>query len=164
MYDDDNVFVSIRESAMRKIGLLLVPLLLIAFVVFAPANARDDTDVRLSALETRIAVIETQIAGPATAPTKAAATSDAITVSGVGVSTSEDFTLQAGRYQVTATWSGGDYFIGHLWEPSGEGAYLFNEYQASQTATVVYMARESGTYFMEVSNTDGPWEITFSPR
>lgn len=148
---------------MRKLVFIIIPLLIIVFAVFAPAKAQDDTEARLSALETRVAAIEAQLAAPEPVATLSTA-SGAVTVSGVGVATSDDFVLQAGRYQVTATWSGGDYFIGHLWEPSGDGEYLFNEYQASQTATVVYMARESGTYFVEVSNTDGPWEVTFSPR
>lgn len=148
---------------MRKLMFFVVPLFLVAYIVLAPVNAQDDTETRLSALETRVGAIETQLAGPDGVPTQAASTG-AVTVSGVGVATSVDFTLQAGRYQVTATWSGGEYFIGNIWEPSGGNDLLFNEYQTGQSASVIYVAPEAGTYFMEVSNTHGPWEITFTPR
>jgi hypothetical protein len=89
-------------------------------------------------------------------------------VSGVGVSVSDPFSLTAGRYRVSASVDVSDYsgFACQLHGPDGYEELIFNELietpQLWTGSTVVTLGAD-GEYFVEVSNTDAPWTIEFSP-
>lgn len=90
------------------IGLIAV---LMAVYVFAPTSAQDDTEDRLSALETRVAVLETAISSngvaleePWQTPTSSAGiTAHAYEFTGQTSSIIEPFDIDEGTYR--ATWS-----------------------------------------------------------
>lgn len=137
-----------------------------------PAIAQDPTEDRLSALETRVADLETRLSvleGDAvpTAQPSPGSGEGTVVLSGVGSVVTEDFWLDAGRYEVTVTYESGCCIIVRPYGPSGgEGRSIFNEISSNvggQAATI-YQASDSGNYFLEVSNNNGPWTLTFKKR
>lgn len=136
-----------------------------------------DLEANVQKLDGRVSVLETQIANiphDASLPAPESPTTEdeeapaALTVEGVGTTVSDKFALEPERYRVDATITGiSDFsgFIVYLLGPSGTEDLLFNEiiegggtWEGSVTTTVV----EGGQYFVEVSNTDAAWQLTFS--
>ena len=90
-----------------------------------------------------------------------------IVISGTGSIVTEDFHLDAGRYEATVTIETGCCIAIFLYGPAGE-ELLFNEIfdfdDEGGTATDIYVVPEAGTYFIDSQNTDSPWTVTFKPR
>jgi hypothetical protein len=158
------------------VGLVLACFVVVWFGVglrSEPTTAQDQTGDRLSALETRVAELEDRVDvlegdSPQIQPTIDARDSEAetgeIVISGTGSSVSEDFQLEAGLYDVTA--AGAPFFL-YISGPLGGRTlllYPLNFDDEDGTASVIYLAPESGTYFIESSNTNAPWTVTFKPR
>jgi hypothetical protein len=164
---------------------------LVLATVFAalslPADAQDTTAGRLSAVETEVADKATQVAGlhkrvkrleqvvltpQATTNGGSAANSQPRTngelpaISGTGTTVSEKFNLGAGRYKVTATLQVSDFsgFICELYGPGDFDENLFNELidtPGTWTGSTVVQIPASGEFFVQVSNTDASWQLTF---
>lgn len=153
-----------------------------------PADAQDTTAARLGAVETEVAAQGTEVTGLrkrvkrledvvlTPQATQAGQSSEvaqpetgetAPTVSGTGTTVSEKFNLAAGRYKVTVTLQVGDFsgFICHLYGPGNFDDYLFNELidtPGTWTGSPVVQIPTSGEFFVEVSNTDAAWQLTFT--
>ncbi len=82
---------------------------------------------------------------------------------------SDPFSLAAGRYKVTATiesTSDISFFICHLLGPNNLDEILFNEYaeqSGTWTLSTVVTLDEGGEFFLQVENTDFPWQVQFEP-
>ena len=133
-----------------------------------------EIEMKVDSLDERVTTLETQVAelraGSTPSPdTVSIATVEGQTVSGVGVSVSDKFPLQEGRYRVNATLEPTSEFTGFsvlVHSPSGTSELLFNELidgAGLWEGSAVYQATESGDYFAEVSNTDSPWTLVFEP-
>lgn len=114
---------------------------------------------------------------PAGTPIEAQATADSatvepawVTVEGVGLTATDKFSLDEGRYRLHATVdakaqvSG---FIAHIYDPSGGDELIFNELiqdgPKEWVGEAIYTAPSTGDYFIEVSNTSESWSIAFEP-
>lgn len=126
---------------------------------------------RVSALETRVTVVEARLdtlesSGTTTSTPSPAAGSEGgpLVISGTGSTVTEDFPLEAGRYQVTIDLALESGIILTLYGPSGSDALFSEMTVAGGTATVIYEVRESGTYFIESQATSSDWTVTFERR
>jgi hypothetical protein len=168
----------LRMRTMCAVGALALIVLAVAGIAVqsAPATAQDRTDERIAALETQVADLEARVAAleksgapvSATEADSQGATSGAVTVNGVGSTISEDFHLDAGRYEVTLTLDSGCCISMFLYGQNGSDDLLFNEIfdfdVGGGTVTNIYQIPTTGAYFLDAQNTDGAWTVTFSPR
>lgn len=131
------------------------------------------TEERVSALETRVAVVEERLdelaAGggtiAATPPPEASGEGGPLVISGTGSIVTEVFPLEAGRYQVTVDLASESGILLTLYGPSGSEDLLFSEITLTGgTATVIYQATEPGMYFLESGGTSSAWTVTFEKR
>jgi hypothetical protein len=153
----------------------------------APADAQDQTDDRLTALETTVAEqgedissLRNRVRALEDAASTTGNTSDdgdgdgggvpagGVTVSGTGSFVSDTFQLAAGRYKVSATVEVTDFdgFSVTVYAPDGDRDLLFNEIideGGTWTGSAVYDAPATGEYFVEVSNTTSSWSLVFEP-
>ena len=164
-------------------GLVVVGALAVAaFAVnlSTPADAQDRTAERVSILETQVA---DQAADISSLRKRVRALEDAAkgttgeepdqpsgsapTLSGTGETVSDKFTLQGGRYKVSATVDVDDFdgFAVTVYGPGdGDQELLFNEIIDSSgpwTGSAVFDSQGGGTFYVEVSNTSSPWTLTF---
>ena len=168
---------------MKRLGAIGAVMLMVAAVSWAgPTSGQDRADERIAALETQVAdhasridQLEDQMAALNPGGARAAATPEAepVTVSGLDAMESDPFSLEAGRYRITATLevegltSG---FILRLQGPDGFEELLFNEVigQAqlsgdpkTWTGSATVLIEEEGEYILTVENASGPWEVLF---
>ena len=142
----------------------------------AELNGKVDTQATsIAKRDTKIDTQRTQIAGykatVATLETQVPPTAPAGTpLTGIGTTVSDKFTLQAGRYKVTATIEVAqvDGFILVLYgpNPSDRGTHVLNEITdqpGTWTISAIFTAPQSGAYFAEVSNVRDSWTVTFTP-
>lgn len=163
---------------MRSRILIIVAILLLilaAVSAVSPGAADDDADGRLANLETRVAALETAVAGGAT-PTNSNSnqqnTSSSSSSSSSSTNATNSFTYSfsgngdreieveiddAGTYQVTATTSTA--FTASLEDGGGEVVPGFPlETDAADTMTVT-VALEAGIYTMYVAGND-TWNVS----
>lgn len=176
-------------SGMRRYLAVLGVLLVAVFAVTSigvglpsqPTTAQDRTGERLSALETQVANLEERVDAlesdegmsvvtpvSAATPTPVSSGEDGILeISGTGSIVTENFPLEAGRYQVTVDLASGCCISLFIYDPSGNETLLFNEIfsgSSGGTASDIYRVPESGMYFIDSQNTDGEWTVTFEER
>lgn len=94
---------------------------------------------------------------------------DAVTFSGSGATTSQPFTLQPGRYRATASMevSQPTGFTATLRGPDNSEQQLFDESidtPQSWTASTALRIDAAGDYYVEVANTTEAWTIVLEPR
>lgn len=139
-----------------------------------PTTAQDQTEQRLSTLETQVAVLEERVdalesGGNASITTPGPASGGeggTLVVSGVGSIVTEEFQLDAGRYEVTVDVASGCCIALFIYGPSGSEELLFNEIFPGEGGTVtdIYQVSEPGVYFIDSQNTDSDWTVTFEKR
>jgi uncharacterized protein (DUF2141 family) len=130
----------------------------------------DELDQRVSALETQVAEGDESDAESSDDGDDSGSESsvDASSLEGAGNSVSDKFQLNAGNYRVQATVDvDGDFdgFSVGVYDPSDNWDLLFNEIiESSGTAEfeAVYEAPEDGQYYVEVSNTNSAWTLSFA--
>lgn len=128
-------------------------------------------EARIAALETQVAAIEgTLTSAAAGTPVSLSLSAEPITLTGSDDEVTDDFTLMAGRYQVSAiVVSRGDTtsLRAELFNAAGgAGDYLFLDFRSdtrSQTYETILLVEETGSYFLEVRSR-GNWSITFTER
>jgi len=145
------------------------------FALQPTADRIDDLEATVETLDERVSALEDD--SGASSPDDVEATrpsgsedSDWVTSEGVGLTATDKFELNAGRFRVHATvdaqseFSG---FIAHIYDPSGGEANLFNELiqngPLNWEGETIYTAPSTGDYFIEVSNTDFAWSLAFEP-
>ena len=95
--------------------------------------------------------------------------SDVVTFTGVGATTSQPFTLQPGRYRATASMevTQPTGFTATLRGPNNSEQQIFDESidtPQSWTATATVRIDTAGDYYVEVANTTDAWTIELEPR
>ncbi len=172
---------------MKRLGAFFGVVLVIAMITWAgPTSGQDQTEDRIAALETQVADhsreikrLEDQVGAlrrgapeSEDKPTSTAADApagDTETVSGSGITVSEPFTLESGRYKVTATVEAPDNITGftcYLLGPKNFDELLFNQViqqVGTWTASTVVTIGEGGEFFLQVENTDASWQVQFAP-
>jgi hypothetical protein len=150
--------------------------------VLAPTSERlDNLEGTVASLSTRVAVLEDASVtssdnSSAPAPTKAAgkspnsSPSDWLTLSGMGLTATDKFHLDAGTYRVHATidvqadFSG---FILEIYTPAGGDDHVINELTQDGPLEwklqAIYDAPSSREYYAQISNVDSSWTIAFEP-
>lgn len=105
-------------------------------------------------------------AGAATPPIADGDESGPLVISGTGNIVTEDFPLEAGRYEVTVDLASGCCISLYLYGPSGSEDLLLSETFPGEggTAADIYQVPESGMYFLDSQNTDADWTVTFKKR
>lgn len=176
-----------KRVVLALTGVAIFALGILAASITNPVDAQDTTDGRLSALETAVAGQgqeisdlrarvraleeagqpsngEGNVAGSGTNGTRL------LTLSGEGSLVTDKFRLSQGRYKVSATVEVTAEFEGFavmVYSPSkGFPDLLFNEViegAGTFTASAVFEAGEDGEYYVEVSNTQSPWNLVFEP-
>lgn len=143
-------------------------------------------EARLIALETRVADLDARVeqlesrldsldggAGAPVPPSNSSgegssAAGDVVEISGVSSTVSDDFQLHAGRYEVSVTVQSACCISVYLHGPSLDAELLFNEIfdfdGQGGTATDIFEVPETGEYFVDAQNVDGPWTVTFRKR
>lgn len=146
-----------------------------AWIAGAPAQAQDDLEARVGALETRVAALEaeTRENSPTFNTTVADSPSIAtpylgepLTINGVGSVVTDDFRLPTGRYVVTVEWESGAIVV-EMWTNRTEpiGLAFGTPQNAGRMETVFIAGPEVvGGVFLEISNTSTSWRVTFNPR
>ncbi len=158
-----------------------------AFVSLGPAHSatsQDQTDERLAALETQVAeqtgdinslwkhvrVLETAVAGSGTAEetTETADQSDtagSFVVEGTGAVVTDNYRIEAGRYQVQLQVDSGCCIIVDVYGEHGDSDMIAGEIFTGEGGSASFIYEFSGgEYFFEVSNTESHWSLTFVPR
>lgn len=154
---------------MRVLVVILSILVVGAAAMFAlPATGQDRTEDRLSALETRVAALETAATDERAGTPQARSLAEPITIKGTGVMVSEEFVLPEGRYRIDATVAVESeqemMFRAVIHHPSGGGTILFVdtiEGPQEWEGFAVFEARRTGGYFIEVTDGDAPWSLQF---
>ena len=92
--------------------------------------------------------------------------SEPLVVAGTGSVVTEDFELEAGRYQVTLDVASGCCITLYIYGSSGSEEMLFSEIFSSDGGTVeqIYQVEKSGLYFINTQNTESDWTLTFTKR
>ena len=168
----------IKGAAMAR--KLLAGLAMLAIVgavwVLQPVEAQDDADGRTGALETRVAILETQTSTQAptftTSPLGESGIATPIagnplTVVGVGSLVTDDFRLPTGRYVVTVQWATGCCITVRLFGFAVEGELILSAISDNGgRKELLYTADRvvPGGVFLEVGDTDAAWQVTFEPR
>lgn len=98
--------------------------------------------------------------------TPSAAEDDSLVISGTGSIVTEEFALEAGRYEVTLNLESGCCITVLFYGPSGSEEMLFAQLFSGDGGTVVdiYQVTEPGMYFFNTQNTEADWTITFRER
>jgi hypothetical protein len=139
-------------------ALAIVSVAIVGFVALSPASGQDRTEERLSALETRVAVLETAVAGDDGQSSTVAPAPDAeLSFSGTGDQVIEGVTLDAGLLICAATHSGQRNFIVELYGPGGEWGLIVNDigpYDGGRTTEV----EASGPNILSIT-ADGTWTL-----
>jgi len=96
------------------------------------------------------------------------ASSETVTIEGNGSMVIDNIDLEAGRYKVTATVevAAFDGFAVWVYGRDGSEDLLFNdliEEPGTWTSSQVLEVSGSGGVFLETTNTDSPWTLTFEP-
>ncbi len=102
-----------------------------------------------------------------TPPTTEGSEGEALVISGTGNIVTEDFPLEAGRYEVTVNLASGCCISLYLFGPSNSEDLLFSEIfqgDTGGTAADIYQVPESGMYFIDSRGTDADWTVTFESR
>ena len=147
----------------------------------APAQASAQADAgnsRIADLERRLAELEARVSALEGMDEESVETSsdtpddgelgDSVTWEGTGNVLSDPFTLEEGRYRVTAqVSSSGDYTFFQLfvYGPNNYEDIVFNEMSEGggdmELSTMMTLPQD-GEYYFETGNTQGlPWAITF---
>ncbi len=90
-----------------------------------------------------------------------------LVISGSGSIVTQDFALEAGRYQVTLNLATGCCIQLYIYGPSGSEELLFNQiFSGAGGGTVadIYQVSEPGTYFLNSQLAEGEWTVTFEKR
>jgi len=179
--------MKLRNLLVGIAGLVLIALVAVQWTG-PSADAQDTAEERVAALETQVAGHETRISnhgreierledrvatleagsqpeGTGESESVSEPAGDSATVSGVGVMVSDKFSLEPGRYKVSATVEVADFdgFIVHLVGNAGDDDYLFNEIidtPGTWTGSTIVDVR-GGEYAVEVENTSSPWTLVF---
>lgn len=130
--------------------------------VYGAADAGELSNALFTALSTPVPDIEVPT------PTPSSEEDGTLEISGSGSIVTEDFPLEAGRYEVTLDLASGCCISLLLFPPSGSEILLFNEIFPGEggTATDIFEVSESGMYFLDSQNTlgDAEWSVTFEKR
>jgi hypothetical protein len=149
------------------------------FVAYAQPTEEQisDLETQVDELDQRVSALETQVAEGGGSDGKlpddsgdsgSNSSADASSLEGAGNSVTDKFQLNAGNYRVQATVEvDGDFdgFSVGVYDPSDNWDLLFNELiDTSGTAEfeAVYEAPDDGEYYVEVSNTNSAWTLSFA--
>lgn len=138
------------------------------------AGAEDNTEDRVSMLETRVSALETQVApqpgGDTAAPTKASTSGAPIVIEGSGDALTDMFHLEEGQYKVSAEGTDrsgyGSNFIANIYESGSSDSWgdlivnVIAPAGGSVTSSARFVANSSTDYYIEVTCDCSYWVIT----
>lgn len=145
---------------MKRLATVLVVTIIamVGFAVLSPTTGQDRTEERLSALETRVSVLEMAIAGDdARAEEPSQPSGGDYSFSGSGDKAVEGIALDAGLIICSATHDGSRNFIVELYGPGGEWELVINDigpYEGDRTIEV----ERSGDQIINIT-ADGLWTL-----
>ncbi len=89
-----------------------------------------------------------------------------LVIAGSGSIVTDEFALDAGRYQVTLDLVSGCCITLYIYGPSGSEEMLFAQLFSGDGGTVadIYQVSEPGMYFFNSQNTEADWTVTFEKR